>query len=127
MHGLEDRDNVLCVNEEWMHAMLYTTHVQFVRPTLGFLPASFSLSISRPYCVWRTPTIAHLGTPSSVSKECSQAYINCQNLLSLSFNTDIVGFVFHFKSTTLVEVFWPRRLSDVFRGNTLAAKSKTWG
>jgi hypothetical protein len=24
-----------------------------------------------------------LGTPSSVSKECSQAYINCQNLLNL--------------------------------------------
>jgi hypothetical protein len=43
---LEDRDNVLCANEEWMHAMLYTTDVEFVRPTLGFLPASFSLSIS---------------------------------------------------------------------------------
>jgi hypothetical protein len=81
----------------------------------------------RPYCMWRTPTIVHLRTPSSVSKECSQAYINCQNLLSLSLNTNTVGFVFHFKSATLVEVLWPRRPSDLFHRNTLAAKSKTWG
>jgi hypothetical protein len=54
--------------------------------------------------LWRTPTIVLLGTPSSVIKECSQGYINCQNLLNLFLNTNTVGFVFHFKSATLVEV-----------------------
>ena len=75
--------------------------------------------------MWRTPTIVF--TPSSVSKECSQAYINCQNLLNLSLNTHIVGFVFHFKSATLVEVLWPRRPSDLFHKNTLAARQGSRG
>jgi len=80
---LEDRDNVLCANKEWMHAMLYTTPVQFVRTTLGFLLASFSLSISETLLHVENTNHRLLGTPSSVSKECSQAYINCQNLLNL--------------------------------------------
>jgi hypothetical protein len=77
--------------------------------------------------LWRTPTIVLLGTPSSVSKECSQGYINFQNLLNLSLNTHIVGFVFHFKSATLVEVLWPRRPSDLFHRNTLAARQGSRG